>query len=222
MQNQSTTIQPAPLLAFHGKPAIKKTYIARVKAHRAADLLAQGATGVPSQGERGCAVACTVDGYAHARYPIELGIPVDLAHLEDRIFEGLPVADSQAWPEQFLRAIPVGADLSKVARLFAKRIAKEAIENHWPEGKYEAAPGDRNRILAWLGNDDCLPNEGIRRIAYAAAYAAYAAADADAADAAAYAAADADADARRLSRHESYQHMSKMLLKMLGETKAGA
>src|SRR5690349_2770033 len=94
------------LRAFHGSEDLKRARIAVVRKHRELDRLAQGATGVPSRGQRGCAVACTVDGYDHGRYPTELGIPVDLAYLEDRLFERMSVEDGQSWPERFLEAIP--------------------------------------------------------------------------------------------------------------------
>ncbi|ODU02541.1 MAG: hypothetical protein ABS79_00255 [Planctomycetes bacterium SCN 63-9] len=62
----------------------------------------------------------------HYRYPELLGFPVELAHIQDAIFRGLPESDVAAdgerfyriWPTIFFTAIPVGADLSGVgARL---------------------------------------------------------------------------------------------------------
>ena len=97
--------------AFHNDPAIKAKYLERVAAHRHLDQLVQG-TGWES--DRGCAVGCTLDAYDHARYPIELGIPIQLAYLEDQLFELQPFVDAQAWPSRFLTAIPVGADLTGV------------------------------------------------------------------------------------------------------------
>ena len=97
--------------AFHNDPAIKAKYLERVAAHRHLDQLVQG-TGWESG--RGCAVGCTLDTYDHARYPIELGIPIQLAHLEDQLFEMQPSVDAQEWPTRFLTAIPVGADLTGV------------------------------------------------------------------------------------------------------------
>ena len=102
--------------AFHGNSEIKAKYLARVRAHRAADELIRGEGW---DGHRGCAIGCTLDGYDHSRYPIELGIPEQLAHLEDWLFEHLPVADAMAWPERVLTAIHVGADLSRVWPEFA-------------------------------------------------------------------------------------------------------
>src|ERR1019366_7741969 len=49
----------------------------------------------------------------------ELGIPGQLAHLEDTIFESLPDELAQAWPERFMGAIGVGADLEEVWPRFA-------------------------------------------------------------------------------------------------------
>lgn len=104
------------LLAYHNDPAIKAKYLARVRAHREADALIQG-TGWDRG--KGCAVGCTLEAYEHERYPIELGIPEQLAHLEDNIFEELKNGEALAWPEQFLGAIQPGADLSMVWPRFA-------------------------------------------------------------------------------------------------------
>lgn len=83
--------------AFHGDKAIKAKYLARVRAHR-----------------KGCAVGCTLEAYDHAQYPTEWGIPEQIVYLEGRLFELSTKADAKKWPAQFLRAIPVGADLSDV------------------------------------------------------------------------------------------------------------
>ena len=94
--------------AFHNDPLIKAQYIARVRSHREAEQLVRG---VGWDNGRGCAVGCTLEAYDHARYPIELGIPEALARLEDAVFERLPENEWPLWPEKFLDAIPVGAEL---------------------------------------------------------------------------------------------------------------
>ena len=98
--------------AYHGDPAIKAEYLARVAAHRAADELLQGYA--YWRDGKGCAVGCTIHSDDHARYETALGIPRMLACLEDAIFEGLPQAAARAWPERFLAAIEPGTDLSRV------------------------------------------------------------------------------------------------------------
>ena len=108
----------ATLIAYHGDPAIKDYYLARVRAHRAADELVAG---VGWENGKGCAVGCTLDSYAHSRYPKELGIPQHLAFIQDSIFEALARTgeDHLAFPELFLSAIMPGADLSMVWPRFA-------------------------------------------------------------------------------------------------------
>jgi hypothetical protein len=108
------------LRAFHGDPAIKAKYIARVRQHRLAEHLTKG-IGWEPETQRGCAIGCCLEAYDHSRYPIELGLPEWLARLEDAIFEGLPVAEAQAWPEAFLGAIHPGADLELVRHKLALR-----------------------------------------------------------------------------------------------------
>ncbi len=109
-----------PLIAYHNSPELKEKFLARVRAHRAADELIKGATeGRRADGSfKGCAVVCTLARYKHAGYETELGVPRILARLEDGIFERLPDANALDWPEQFLSAIPVGADLTQVADRF--------------------------------------------------------------------------------------------------------
>ena len=110
--------------AFHDDPAVKQKYLDRVIAHRAADNLVKGKGW---EDGKGCAIGCTLESYSHSRYPIELGIPEMLAHLEDCIFEGLPNGDSQQWPERFLSAIELGADLSLVGWKFLHWLLTESL-----------------------------------------------------------------------------------------------
>jgi hypothetical protein len=107
------------LRAFHGDPAIKAFFLARVREHRDADALIHGTYW---EHGKGCAVGCTVHSGHHAAYEQELGIPRILAHLEDGIFENLAPPDDVLWPERFLAAIPVGADLAMVWPQFALQL----------------------------------------------------------------------------------------------------
>ena len=109
--------------AFHGDPAVKEKYLARLKAHHAADEIVQG-TGF--ENGHGCAVGCTLNNYDHLAYEHELGLPEWLARLEDRIFEGLPPVDAQRFAVDFLGAVPVGADVDKVRwRLAVQRHTRD-------------------------------------------------------------------------------------------------
>jgi len=105
------------MIAYHGQHDIKERYLARVRAHIAADELIHGKYW---EDGKGCAVGCTIHSSQHAAYETELGIPRILARLEDGIFESMTNGRrSKQWPEQFLSAIPVGADLSLVWPQFA-------------------------------------------------------------------------------------------------------
>src|SRR3990167_5594668 len=103
------------LLSFHGDPAVKEKYLARVRAHQTADEIVQG---YYWENGKGCAVGCTVHGPSHVAYENELGIPEWLAWLEDGLFEDMSAKDAKGWPLAFLEAIPVGSDLWKVPYLF--------------------------------------------------------------------------------------------------------
>ena len=96
---------------FHGKQSVKDKYIERVKAHAKADEIVQGSYW---ENGKGCAVGCTIHGSDHKKYETELGIPEEIAYLEDTIFENLSNEEAKDFPLRFLEAIPVGVDLSHV------------------------------------------------------------------------------------------------------------
>lgn len=103
------------MIAFHGDPKIKEKYLARLRAHAKADEIIHG---VYWEHGKGCAVGCTIHSSRHESYETELGIPTAIAYLEDSIFESLQNGDAKAFPLRFLKAIPVGADLSMVISQF--------------------------------------------------------------------------------------------------------
>ena len=84
----------------------KELLLARVRAHREADRIAQGAYFDASDGRvRVCAVGCAMVDPAdptalavsdwHAAQEERWGIPAWLGRLEDRIFEGLPEQEAR-------------------------------------------------------------------------------------------------------------------------------
>ena len=101
--------------SFHGDPKIKEKYLARVKAHLQADEIVKGTYW---EDGKGCAVGCTIHGDDHYAYERELGIPIQLAHLQDWIFENSPNNEAKNFPVDFLESIPVGANLGLVLPRF--------------------------------------------------------------------------------------------------------
>ena len=100
------------MLAYHSDAKLKTKTLREMRAHRKADEIVQGRYW---EDGKGCAVGCLTHDPrgGHDKYPTLWGIPEPLAYLEDTLFESLPVKDSKDWPVRFLRAIPVGADLSR-------------------------------------------------------------------------------------------------------------
>ena len=116
------------LIAFHGDPELKAAMLKEARWHVEQDRLIKGTYGQDKTEVKfkGCAIGCSIHSLArlhkkkldtsdHSIYETELGIPVRLAYLEDRLFEGLPNELAMTWPERFLQAIQPGADLSLVA-----------------------------------------------------------------------------------------------------------
>jgi hypothetical protein len=112
--------------AFQGTEP-KSDLVARLEEHYRLDQIVQGTY---YSGGKGCAVGCATHDPTggHHKYPELWGIPPQLAYLEDHIFESLSVEDSKEWPLRFARAIPVGADLSRVWDQWAMWMLRRLIE----------------------------------------------------------------------------------------------
>ena len=101
--------------AFHNNPSIKEKYITRLQAHYQADEIIQGKYW---ENGKGCAIGCTIHSSNHKNYELELGIPKNIAYLQESIFESLPNNLAKQFPLEFLSSIKVGADLKNVKNLF--------------------------------------------------------------------------------------------------------
>src|SRR3990167_8252221 len=118
------------MYAYKNKPELKNMILAEVVGHRKADRIVQGIYGSGDGKEfKGWAVGCSIHSLNvklkknyeladHSVYEKELGIPKELAYLEDVLFEEMSVEESKIWPEKFLKAINPGADLSKIVAQF--------------------------------------------------------------------------------------------------------
>ena len=187
--------------AFHGNPSIKAFYLDRVRAHARNDEIIHGKYW---ENGRGCALGCTIHSARHEEYETELGIPVMLARLEDRLFEGQSNGRSKGFPERFLLAAKVGADLSCVGGKFLHWLLTEELagRDHPSVATYIKRWAD---VLVPLTKGEPCDKEE----AQSAAYAAYAA---NVVYAAAYG-ADADPSARS----KRYERMADKLLALMAE-----
>jgi hypothetical protein len=229
--------QENTMLAFFNDETIKAKYLTRVRDHQKADEIIKGKYWEKG---KGCAVGCTIHGSDHSAYERELGIPTWLAKLEDRIFEGLPIARAKEWPAEFLSAITPGTDLEQIKIPFLIFIVESAREN-FDHKKYPKQLKAIDGVLVELRKD--VIDFDALKVARAAAYAAYAYAAAAAAAAAAYAAAAAayaaaaydaaaDADAAyaaaaaayadAAAREQAYLKFADKLLELLSAARGGS
>jgi hypothetical protein len=183
--------------AFHGDPAVKQKYLARLKAHHEADEIIQGGGW---DGSHGCAVGCTLNKYNHSAYEDELGLPRWLAYLEDRIFESLPLVDAQRFAVDFLESVPVGADVKNVHwKLASQRHTRDRdrlLSNPEPYAKQCVAALDL--VIAYCDSRVKTKSaaESARSAAESAAWSAWSAAWSAAAESAAWSAWSARSAAR--------------------------
>jgi hypothetical protein len=156
--------------AFHGIEEIKQKYVERMKAHIAADELIRG---IGWKDGKGCAIGCTIHAYRHPGYEILLGLPVWLAHLEDRLFEAVSEEYSRTFPLRFLEVIPVGVDVDRIKHKFLHFVVSDAKQFARAEFTYVHKTIDRVLELLLLSS---VSNEDLKAAA-SAARAAYHAAD---------------------------------------------
>jgi hypothetical protein len=99
-------------VAFHGNPAVKAFYLERLRSHVHKDEVVQGVA--EWHGGKGGVIGCTVHSNDRSRYETDLGIPTEVASLEEIIFQRMPAEEAKRFALDFLEAVPVGADLSFV------------------------------------------------------------------------------------------------------------
>jgi hypothetical protein len=147
-----------PMIAYHGREDLKTRFVAEILKHEQAHAIVKGTYG-ERVGDRfrGCAIGCSVESIAlvegvkdvshgdHRLYEQYLGVPIVLAHLEDRIFEGLAAAEARTWPRRFASAIRPGADLSMVGPRFLLDLLTA------PEGAVQRGGQTRPQVAAAIG-----------------------------------------------------------------------
>ncbi|AWV20326.1 hypothetical protein RADP37_05403 (plasmid) [Roseomonas mucosa] len=105
-------------------------FAAGMRAHAEADDLVRGTYGDTDSGRfRGCAVGCNIevvktrlgieiDRGDHEALGAAIGVPSELLHLQDALFEGLQGDASSQFAVAFAAALRDGQDLSRVSDLF--------------------------------------------------------------------------------------------------------
>ncbi len=206
------------MISFHNDQKIKTKYLNRVIAHQKADNLVRG-TGW--DGQKGCAVGCTLERYNHKAFEEELGIPEWLARVEDKLFEGMSEARAMKWPGVFLESIPLGVDLNRARAPFILVILNKNVETleslkekSLPDDVARAIKGSKKATLQMIeaqksGDPDSI--ESAESAARSAARSARSAAGA-AAGAAAWSAA-------RSARSAAFDYFADELIKIFRSLK---
>jgi hypothetical protein len=186
------------LKAYHNDPQLKKEMVAEVLKHQKLDQIVKGTYGITEDGKwRGCAVGCSIHSYNlkkgenldtsnHFVYEKALGIPASLAKLEDFLFETMPKEDAMKFPAEFLKAIPVGADLSLVAPKFIADTLREVIKDEKVKGDKAVVKAVLDTAKLW---DKVIAGETVKPAAWFAAESAASSAALSAAESAAESAA---------------------------------
>ena len=160
---------------------------------------------------RFCAVGCSIHSLNvkrgkniatgnHSAYETEFGIPESLAHLEDFLFEKMPNDKAQKWVAEFIRAIPVGADLSLVAPRFIASTLRDLLKIKEVKADKDVAKSVLDIAILW---EKIVAGEVVEKTVWSAALSAAKSAAKSAAESAAESAARSAALSAALSAAES-------------------
>jgi len=182
---------------------------------------------------KACAVGCSIHSYnikrgknldtsKHSVYQTELGIPESLAHLEDYLFETIPDDKATKWPVEFLKAVPVGADLSLVAPKFIAGILRDVVKQKYVKDDKEVVKAVLDVAKLW---EEVISGKKVKSAVWSAARSAARSAAENAAwsaaENAAWSAAESAARsvarsvARRAAESAAAYKMSRRLLKIM-------
>lgn len=98
--------------AYHGSDTLKMQFIQTAHQHEVADAYVKGLYWQEAE-KRGCNIGCwtKAENGRHDALAVEMGVPVQLLHLSDGIFEALPDPHFKSWSRRFAQAIVAGSDL---------------------------------------------------------------------------------------------------------------
>lgn len=128
------------MLSYHNDENLKKLIVCEMRKHQEQDQLVKDTYCREEGGKfKGCAVGCAIDSINialgkryrnsdHKVFEVALGIPEWLAHIQDYLFEHLPIGDNSQFAVDFLEAIPVGVNLDPVKWKFCFFLMRENIE----------------------------------------------------------------------------------------------
>ncbi len=173
--------------AFTNTPITKEKFIQHLKKHQEMDAFEKGHYGqgfeMGDEKFKGCAVGCSLRSVAlelgieistkdHSLYEKYLGIPRWLAHVEDKVFEDLPLEKSKNWPLEFAKAVKVGADLDKVKVPFLIFVLESCLEYVQGENHHKQKEVIKEVINLYKRKDKVGAREWEKAVvvAYAAGY----------------------------------------------------
>lgn len=110
------------ILAFHCDSSRKSFFLARIRQHIEAGDVLQTRPCYNKVNRTGSASGITIHSNCPEDYELELGIPGVLAQLEDVLGSAMSAERAAVWPEEFLAAISVGADLTGVWAKFVEKL----------------------------------------------------------------------------------------------------
>ena len=139
------------MLSFNNDPKIKADWVAKGKAHQAADMITAQTYGEVINGQfKACTIGCYADRNAsdkHKNVANQIDGSIRLAYCRDAIFEGLSRIDPKLGIEfhtQWIEAVPVGVETAEFDRVADKLILKAT---KWKAEKY-SEPENRHLLIA--------------------------------------------------------------------------
>lgn len=163
------------MLSYHNDENLKALVVAEMKNHQKKDQFIKGAYEKLNSKFKGCAIGCTIDSVnkifgrsyktsEHKVFEEALGIPEWLAHIQDSLFEALPIGDNSQFAVDFLEAIPVGVNLEPLKWKFCAFLMRKNIERVLTFSKISGEI--RDKILITICVALCLHEKAIETGAF--------------------------------------------------------
>jgi hypothetical protein len=119
---------------YHNNPLLKNEIVKRMAEHVEADTLVQGSYW-NERSHKGCNIGCVLHSDDHSLFPERLGLPVWMAHLHDRMHEGLNLEDTRDFSKVY-SVIPVGISWDQLELIKYKLLKYILVESRYCVKKY--------------------------------------------------------------------------------------
>ena len=149
--------------AFTNTQVSKEQLLDNIRKHQEAEAFQKGNYWNEEE-QTGCGIGCSIHDFQpgmeneHWVYEDLFGIPAELAHLEDSLFEGMDrEEDLGRWPKEFISSIPVGADLDRTVGRWLLKVLEHPDSPLVHAHRRQSTRAARDLLRHWVQTGEAQP-----------------------------------------------------------------